>query len=174
MSHPPSSLIPALGQDVLRRPSLDSILARRHSEVAPGRRPSADSALSVATIQFTVPTNDPPSVKKSILWDDINGAADAQNDISPPLLRECQGSPKRAPLFGQVGELEGLRMSQCLISRVLSDELEGGGSGSPSDGKGDADQSGHFRARSDSSDPCGPRVRRMNSNAGEMLRSMIL
>lgn len=79
-------------------------------------------------------------------------------------------SERRPPLFGQVGEIEGLRMSQFLGSRGMSDDFACEGDKSPINEAKAFDPFEHVRARSSSAEPNeGGKIAQANSNAGDIL-----
>lgn len=170
-TYAPVSLLPHLGLDMIRRPSLEGKTSRRPSaEPAHSRGPSADAAPSLAKMWSPdAPEATSPTGKKIVAW---GRSYDSEDDHvqgeEPP--DEIAGSTARPPLFGQVGEIEGLRMSQYLGSRGTSSaELNDSSGESPMT----AEQcevgppQAQIRARSSSSDASNTaHLGRVNSNAG--------
>ena len=132
-SYTPVSLLPHLGLDMIRRPSLEGKSSRRPSaEPTHSRGPSADSASNLSKI-WSSDTAEAmsPKGKKSVAWGRSQDSEDERRP-SAEIADEPGDSSARPPLFGQVGEIEGLRMSQYLGSRGTSSaELNDSGGESP-------------------------------------------
>lgn len=170
--------LPILGLD-LRRPSVES-------QQSAARRPSVESAAptssAIKKLWGASVSSDPgTSPKPRVVWGENEVVEpDLEQRVSDTLNYEeiadlaltAPVESRRPPLFGQVGELEGLRLSQYFGSRAESGEFDSHLSPEVGKSPGSVEHARHTWSRSTTSDRIPIPVNRQSSAGTGALLNM--